>query len=147
MCSWLENEEIEKEDTDVENVGADEYTANFEDDFEDYEDDFEVCDGDEDDGTNELESREKLEELPPARKKEIQEIQKAINAENERVGDLSSKLFQKHGRTERKRDPGTGACVTDASTLAGRRALRSGSSPGGSHGALPAVLGTEVSCW
>ncbi|XP_039692737.1 cytoplasmic dynein 2 intermediate chain 1 isoform X2 [Pteropus medius] len=102
-----ETAEIEKEDTDVENVGADEYTANFEDDFEDYEDDFEVCDGDDDDGTNELESREKLEELPPARKKEIQEIQKAINAENERVGDLSSKLFQKHGRTERKRDPGT----------------------------------------
>lgn len=44
---------------------------------------------------------------------------------------------------ERKRDPGTGACVTDTSTLAGRRALRPGSSPGGGHGALPAVLGTE----
>lgn len=87
-----------------------------------------MCDGDDDDGTNEPEPREKLEELPPARKKEIQEIQKAINAENERVGELSSKLFQKHGRMERKRDPGAGACVTDTSTLAGRRALRSGSS-------------------
>ncbi|XP_036086479.1 WD repeat-containing protein 60 isoform X4 [Rousettus aegyptiacus] len=101
--------EIEKEDTDVENIGADECTANFEDDFEDYEDDFEVCDGDDDDGTNEPESREKLEELPPARKKEIQEIQKAINAENERVGALSSKLLQKHGRTERQRGPGKDA--------------------------------------
>ncbi|XP_016052419.1 PREDICTED: WD repeat-containing protein 60 [Miniopterus natalensis] len=88
--------EAEKEDMDLENVN---YTASFEDDFEDYEDDFEVCD---DDSTNEPEPREKTEELPPARKKEIQEIQNAINAENERIGELSSKLFQKHGRVERE---------------------------------------------
>ncbi|KAK1335312.1 hypothetical protein QTO34_004897 [Cnephaeus nilssonii] len=95
--------EIEKEDIDLENV---DYMANFEDDFEDYEDDFEVCD---DDSTNEPEPSEKIEELPPARKKEIQEIQNAINAENERVGELSSKLFQKQGRSEREREPGADA--------------------------------------
>ncbi|XP_059567281.1 cytoplasmic dynein 2 intermediate chain 1 isoform X5 [Myotis daubentonii] len=95
--------EIEKEDIDLENV---DYMANFEDDFEDYEDDFEVCD---DDSTNEPEPREKMEELPPARKKEIQEIQNAINAENERIGELSSKLFQKQGRSEREREPGADA--------------------------------------
>ncbi|XP_054582130.1 cytoplasmic dynein 2 intermediate chain 1 isoform X2 [Eptesicus fuscus] len=95
--------EIEKEDIDLENV---DYMASFEDDFEDYEDDFEVCD---DDSTNEPEPSEKIEELPPARKKEIQEIQNAINAENERVGELSSKLFQKQGRSEREREPGADA--------------------------------------
>ncbi|XP_036103429.1 WD repeat-containing protein 60 isoform X2 [Molossus molossus] len=101
--------EIEKDDINLENVGADDYTASFEDDFEDYEDDFEVCDGDDDNSTNEPESREKTEELSPARKKEIQEIQNAINAENERIGKLSSKLFQKQGRMEHEKDPGTDA--------------------------------------
>nr|XP_055191049.1 cytoplasmic dynein 2 intermediate chain 1 isoform X2 [Nyctereutes procyonoides] len=86
--------EIEKEDIDSENAGADEYAACFEDDFEDYEDDFEVCDGD-DDSSNELELKEKIEELPLARKREIQEIHKAINAENERIGELSYRLSQK----------------------------------------------------
>ncbi|KAF6073034.1 hypothetical protein HJG60_020293 [Phyllostomus discolor] len=99
--------EIEKEDIDLENVGAGGYTASFEDDFEDYEDDFEVCDGDDDDGTDGPEAREKTEELPPARRKEIQDVQDAIDAENERVGELASRL--KHGRTEPERDPETDA--------------------------------------
>ncbi|XP_046525731.1 cytoplasmic dynein 2 intermediate chain 1 isoform X3 [Equus quagga] len=100
--------EIEKEDIDLEN-GADEYIASFEDDCEDYEDDFEVCDGDDDDSTNEPELREKIEELPLARKKEIQEIQKAINAENERIGELSLKLSQKQGLMDRERASGPDA--------------------------------------
>lgn len=98
-----ETVEIEKEDIDLENTEADEYTPSFEGDFEDYEDDFEVCDGD-DDSNNETESKENIEELPPARKKEIQEIQKAINAENERVGELSLKLSQKQGRVDCTRE-------------------------------------------
>ncbi|XP_034496051.1 WD repeat-containing protein 60 isoform X1 [Ailuropoda melanoleuca] len=101
-----ETAEIEKDDIGSGNAGADEYIAYFEDDFEDYEDDFEVCDG-EDDSSNELEPKEKIEELPPARKKEIQEIQKAINAENERVGKLSCKLSQKQGLLEGERDSKT----------------------------------------
>ncbi|XP_037691636.1 cytoplasmic dynein 2 intermediate chain 1 isoform X2 [Choloepus didactylus] len=104
-----ETVEIEKEDVDLENAGADEYTTNFEDDFEDYEDDFEICDGDDDDSNNEHESKEKIEELPLARKKEIQEIQKAINAENERIGELSLKRFQKQGRMECERESRTDA--------------------------------------
>ncbi|XP_036755484.2 cytoplasmic dynein 2 intermediate chain 1 isoform X1 [Manis pentadactyla] len=91
------SQEIEKDNINLENAVADGYTASFEDDFEDYEDDFEVCDGEDDDSANEPEPKEKIEELPPARKKEIQEIQKAINAENERIGELSFKLFQKQG--------------------------------------------------
>ncbi|KAI5933830.1 Cytoplasmic dynein 2 intermediate chain 1 [Manis javanica] len=71
--------------------------ASFEDDFEDYEEDFEVCDGEDDYSANKLEPKEKIEELPPARKKERQEIQKVINAENERIRELSFKLFQKQG--------------------------------------------------
>lgn len=48
--SWLQGWEVmtvetEKEDINLENVWADNYTANFEDDFEYHEDDFEVCDG------------------------------------------------------------------------------------------------------
>ncbi|XP_036987801.2 cytoplasmic dynein 2 intermediate chain 1 isoform X2 [Artibeus jamaicensis] len=102
--------EIEKEDIDLEHVGAGGSVASFEDDFEDYEDDFEVCDGDDDDDddrTNEPESREKAEELPPARRKEIQDVQDAIDAENERVGELASKL--KPRRTEPEKDPETDA--------------------------------------
>lgn len=59
--------------------------------------------------SNELEPKEKIEELPLARKKEIQEIQEAINAENERIGELSCKLSQKRGLTEGEREAETGA--------------------------------------
>uniref|UniRef100_A0A8C2YI44 Cytoplasmic dynein 2 intermediate chain 1 n=1 Tax=Chinchilla lanigera TaxID=34839 RepID=A0A8C2YI44_CHILA len=97
-----EPEEIEKEDIDLENAGVDEYPVTFEDDFEDYEDDFEICDGDDDD--SESESKEKVEELSLARKREIQEIQKAIHAENERIGELSSQRFQKQGSMEHAKD-------------------------------------------
>ncbi|XP_012933507.1 WD repeat-containing protein 60 isoform X2 [Heterocephalus glaber] len=96
--------EIKKVDIDLENAGADEYPVTFEDDFEDYEDDFEVCDGDDDDSNSESESKEKTEELPLARKKEIQEIQKAINAENERIGEVSSQWFQKQVWLESDKD-------------------------------------------
>lgn len=71
--------------------------------LQDYEDDFEVCDGD-DDSNNERDSKEKAEELPLAQKREIQEIQKAISAENERVGELSLKLSQKQGRMEYEKE-------------------------------------------
>ncbi|XP_075406276.1 cytoplasmic dynein 2 intermediate chain 1 isoform X2 [Tenrec ecaudatus] len=108
--------ESEKDDIDLENAGAEEYTASFEDDFEDYEDDFEICDGDDGDSDNELESKETIEELPPARKKEIQEIQKAINAENERIGELSLKRFQKQGGIEYEGDSRTDASNSPSRT-------------------------------
>ncbi|XP_057587436.1 cytoplasmic dynein 2 intermediate chain 1 isoform X2 [Hippopotamus amphibius kiboko] len=102
--------EIEKEDINLDNAGADEYTASFQDDFEDYEDDFEVCDGDEDDsdGADEPESGETVEELPLARRREIQDVQEAIHAENVRVGTLSSQLLERHSQPERGRGPGPG---------------------------------------
>ncbi|XP_058516726.1 cytoplasmic dynein 2 intermediate chain 1 isoform X2 [Ochotona princeps] len=99
--------EVEKEDIDLEHPEAEEYTPSFEGDFEDYEDDFEVCDGD-DDSNNEAESKENMEELPPAQKKEIQEIQKAIHAENERIGELSLKLSQKQGQMDSNRESRAG---------------------------------------
>ncbi|XP_051033791.1 cytoplasmic dynein 2 intermediate chain 1 [Phodopus roborovskii] len=95
-----ETKDPEKEDIDLEATGADEYLANCEDDFEDYEDDFELCDGDDDSNNEPDDSKEKAEELPLAQKREIQEIQKAISAENERVGELSLKRLQKQGRME-----------------------------------------------
>lgn len=73
----------------------------------DYEDDFELCDGD-DDSYNEHDPKEKAEELPLAQKREIQEIQKAISAENERVGELSLKLLQKQGRMDYAKEPWAG---------------------------------------
>ncbi|KAM8774720.1 cytoplasmic dynein 2 intermediate chain 1 [Rhynchonycteris naso] len=103
-----EPKEIEKEDIDLENIGADDYMVDFEDNFEDYEDDFEDS-GDDNDSPAKPESRERVEGLSLARKKEIQDIQNAINAENERIGELSSKLFQKPGRMEHGREPGTDA--------------------------------------
>ncbi|XP_048196507.1 cytoplasmic dynein 2 intermediate chain 1 isoform X2 [Perognathus longimembris pacificus] len=96
----LHSFEIGKEANDLQNAGPDEISANFEDDFEDYEDDFEVCDGDDDESNYDPDSQEKSEELPLAQKREIQEIQKAINAENERIGELSSKRFPKQSRVE-----------------------------------------------
>lgn len=75
---------------------------------QDYEDDFEVCDGADDCGADEPREGEAAEELPPARRREIQEIQKAILAENQRVGELSSKLPEKHGCPERAGGPGLG---------------------------------------
>ncbi|XP_035110118.3 cytoplasmic dynein 2 intermediate chain 1 isoform X4 [Callithrix jacchus] len=102
-----ETVEIEKQDIDLENGGADAYAASYEDDFEDYEDDFEVCDGDDGESSNKPESREKTEELPLAQKKEIQEIQRAINAENERIGELSLKLCQKQDGIEFEKEPRT----------------------------------------
>ena len=75
---------------------------------QDYEDDFEVCDGADDCGADEPKEGEAAEELPPARRREIQEIQKAILAENQRVGELSSKLLEKHGCPECAGGPGPG---------------------------------------
>ena len=75
---------------------------------QDYEDDFEVFDGADDCGADEPKEGEAAEELPPARRREIQEIQKAILAENQRVGELSSKLLEKHGCPARAGGPGPG---------------------------------------
>lgn len=75
---------------------------------QDYEDDFEVCDGADDGGADEPKEGEAAEELPPARRREIREIQKAILAENQRVGELSSKLLEKHGCPARAGGPGPG---------------------------------------
>ncbi|XP_069853311.1 cytoplasmic dynein 2 intermediate chain 1 isoform X1 [Dipodomys merriami] len=108
--------EIEKEASDLQNAGPDEISANFEDDFEDYEDDFEVCDGDDDESNYDPDSQEKSEELPPAQKREIQEIQKAINAENERIGELSSKRFPKQSRMEYEKQSRADANISPSRT-------------------------------
>ncbi|KFP80616.1 WD repeat-containing protein 60, partial [Acanthisitta chloris] len=60
----------------------DDFSANYEDDFEDYEDDFE---DDEDKGGEERDAEENLREVPFSRTSEIEEIQRAISAENDRV--------------------------------------------------------------
>ncbi|XP_074938488.1 cytoplasmic dynein 2 intermediate chain 1 [Phalacrocorax aristotelis] len=63
-------------------MGFDNFSANYEDDFEDYEDDF---DDDEDKSGEERDAEENLREIPFSRTSEIEEIQRAISAENDRI--------------------------------------------------------------
>ncbi|XP_068260964.1 cytoplasmic dynein 2 intermediate chain 1 isoform X2 [Nyctibius grandis] len=63
-------------------VGFDNFSANYEDDFEDYEDDF---DDDEDKSDEERDAEENLREILFSRTSEIEEIQRAISAENDRI--------------------------------------------------------------
>ncbi|XP_053915342.1 cytoplasmic dynein 2 intermediate chain 1 [Cuculus canorus] len=77
----------ETEDTHICNsdTGFDNFSTNYEDDFEEYEDDFE---DDEDISGEERESEDNLKEIPFSRTSEIEEIQRAISAENERIYTL-----------------------------------------------------------
>nr|XP_032662228.1 WD repeat-containing protein 60 isoform X4 [Chelonoidis abingdonii] len=78
---------------------GDNYLTNYEDDFEDYEDDFD--DDDNEDNDNEArDSEERLREIPVSKKSEIEEIQRAINAENERIGTLLPKQIKKKSEKE-----------------------------------------------
>ncbi|KAJ7410845.1 WD repeat-containing protein 60 [Willisornis vidua] len=82
----------EMKDTQIYNsdTGHDDFSANYEDDFEDYEDDFE---DDEDKSAEERDAEENLREIPFSRTSEIEEIQRAISAENERIfNSLPKKL-------------------------------------------------------
>ncbi|XP_060104050.1 cytoplasmic dynein 2 intermediate chain 1 [Heteronotia binoei] len=89
-------EELIKDIANPSNSDADydNYSVNYEEDFEDYEDDFDDLDDEDDDaeslgnGEQEDEGREAKENVrkgPIVKNSEIEEIQKAINAENERV--------------------------------------------------------------
>ncbi|XP_025908768.1 WD repeat-containing protein 60 isoform X1 [Nothoprocta perdicaria] len=65
-------------------TGFDNFSTNYEDDFEDYEDDFD--DNDEDDNSSEeIVEKEKVREIFDSKTSEIAEIQKAINAENDKI--------------------------------------------------------------
>ncbi|XP_027576561.1 cytoplasmic dynein 2 intermediate chain 1 isoform X3 [Pipra filicauda] len=74
----------EMKDTHIYNsdTGLNDISANYEDDFEDYEDDFE---DDEDKSGEERDAEENLREIPFSRTSEIEEIQRAISAENDRI--------------------------------------------------------------
>ncbi|XP_061324000.1 cytoplasmic dynein 2 intermediate chain 1 isoform X2 [Pezoporus flaviventris] len=84
----IENEEGDTgqeaiKDTHIYNsdAGFDNFSANYEDDFEDYEEDF-----DDDEGKSEERGEEEnLREIRFSRTSEIEEIQRAINAENDRI--------------------------------------------------------------
>uniref|UniRef100_A0A663M3A4 WD repeat domain 60 n=1 Tax=Athene cunicularia TaxID=194338 RepID=A0A663M3A4_ATHCN len=74
----------EMKDTHIYNsdMGSDNFSANYEDDFEDYEDDFE---DDEDKSDEGRDVEENPGEIPFSRTSEIEEIQRAISAENDRI--------------------------------------------------------------
>uniref|UniRef100_A0A6I8P432 Cytoplasmic dynein 2 intermediate chain 1 n=1 Tax=Ornithorhynchus anatinus TaxID=9258 RepID=A0A6I8P432_ORNAN len=91
--------DMEKEDINSENGANDDFDENYEDDFEDYEEDFDDFDDDEEE---EEESKEKKEDIPLAKKIEIEEIQRAINAENQRIIHA---LPLKQVQTEPEREP------------------------------------------
>ncbi|XP_074841151.1 cytoplasmic dynein 2 intermediate chain 1 isoform X2 [Carettochelys insculpta] len=76
--------------------------TNYEDDFEDYEDDFDDDDNEDDNNNEDGDSEEKLREIPGSKKSEIEEIQRAINAENERLNTLLPKQIQKEHKKEPK---------------------------------------------
>ncbi|KAJ8419128.1 hypothetical protein AAFF_G00006270 [Aldrovandia affinis] len=85
---------VEKEDVEIEKPSAEDHedeegTEYYEDDFEEYEEDFEEVDeshGEEDDEGDRSEKGNKEDELSPQNREEIEEIRRAMNAENERVG-------------------------------------------------------------
>ncbi|XP_042745029.1 cytoplasmic dynein 2 intermediate chain 1 isoform X1 [Lagopus leucura] len=58
------------------------FSADYEDDFEDYEDDFDDYD---EDKSEEGDTEDKLREIHFSKPSEIEEIQRAINAENDRI--------------------------------------------------------------
>lgn len=60
----------------------DNFSADYEDDFEDYEDDFDDYD---EDRSEEGDTEDKLREIHFSKTSEIEEIQRAINAENDRI--------------------------------------------------------------
>ncbi|XP_051468352.1 cytoplasmic dynein 2 intermediate chain 1 isoform X2 [Apus apus] len=76
----------EIKDTHISNSdkGFDNFSENYEDDFEDYEDDFDD-DDDEDRSGEERDAEENLRETKFSRTSEIEEIQRAISAENDRI--------------------------------------------------------------
>uniref|UniRef100_A0A8C8BNC8 Dynein 2 intermediate chain 1 n=1 Tax=Otus sunia TaxID=257818 RepID=A0A8C8BNC8_9STRI len=75
-------EEMKDKHTYNSDMGFDNFSANYEDDFEDYEDDFE---DDEDKSDEGRDVEENLREIPFSRTSEIEEIQRAISAENDRI--------------------------------------------------------------
>ncbi|XP_074687811.1 cytoplasmic dynein 2 intermediate chain 1 isoform X1 [Strix aluco] len=78
----MRQEEMKDVHTYNSNMGFDNFSANYEDDFEDYEDDFE---DDEDKSDEGRDVEENLREIPFSRTSEIEEIQRAISAENDRI--------------------------------------------------------------
>ncbi|XP_074724517.1 cytoplasmic dynein 2 intermediate chain 1 isoform X2 [Strix uralensis] len=78
----MRQEEMKDMHTYNSDMGFDNFSANYEDDFEDYEDDFE---DDEDKSDEGRDVEENLREIPFSRTSEIEEIQRAISAENDRI--------------------------------------------------------------
>ncbi|KFQ21979.1 WD repeat-containing protein 60, partial [Merops nubicus] len=85
---------LEVKDTHIfdSDVGFDNFSANYEDDFEDYEDDF---DDDEDNSGEAKGAGENLRDVPLSKRtSEIEEIQRAISAENDRICTLLPKKIE-----------------------------------------------------
>ncbi|XP_051872006.1 cytoplasmic dynein 2 intermediate chain 1 isoform X5 [Pristis pectinata] len=79
-------------------------SSNYEDDFEDYEDDFEEgeCEVEEEEEGEEKEQEK--EEIPARQRAEIEAIQKAITAENEKISATWIRSNQKTNEEEPKKD-------------------------------------------
>uniref|UniRef100_H2ZUZ2 Dynein 2 intermediate chain 1 n=1 Tax=Latimeria chalumnae TaxID=7897 RepID=H2ZUZ2_LATCH len=108
-------EEIVGEKTAIPEVQEETMTYS-EEGFEDYDDDFEV-DNSDDDGHGEDEGllnkeKEEPNEVYSYRKAEVEEVQKAIIAENERIGLMQSQSSQRIYKNESKRDNDTDLRVT-----------------------------------
>ncbi|KAJ8277578.1 hypothetical protein GJAV_G00076910 [Gymnothorax javanicus] len=87
-----EKEEVEPQKTSAEDQEDEDGAAEYEDDFEDYEDDFDEVDEsgkEEDDDGEKSAGGNEQEELSPQKRREIEEIRRAMNAENDRVRSSS----------------------------------------------------------
>ncbi|NXP54253.1 WDR60 protein, partial [Heliornis fulica] len=87
----------EMKDTHIYNSDTGFDNISYEDDFEDYEDDFD--DDDEDISGEKVDAEENLREFPFSRTSEIEEIQRAISAENDRICTFLPKKIE-NGKKE-----------------------------------------------
>ncbi|XP_072910964.1 cytoplasmic dynein 2 intermediate chain 1 isoform X1 [Hemitrygon akajei] len=94
-------------------------SSNYEDDFEDYEDDFEEGECEEEDEEEGEEQGQEKEVIPAQQRAEIEAIQKAITAENEKISSTLIRSNQKTYEEEPKkgfeepksRVPVRGTCI------------------------------------
>ncbi|XP_032900496.1 cytoplasmic dynein 2 intermediate chain 1 isoform X2 [Amblyraja radiata] len=79
-------------------------SSNYEDDFEDYDDDFESGECEVEEEREDEEKKQEKEEMPPRQRAEIEAIQKAITAENEKISATWVRSNQKTYKEEPKKD-------------------------------------------
>lgn len=103
LAGTLSEELVEGEEIVMENKSTFE-SSNYDDDFEDYDDDFESGECEVEEEREDEEKKQEKEEMPPRQRAEIEAIQKAITAENEKISATWVRSNQKTSKEEPKKD-------------------------------------------